>query len=546
VGKRFQLLRNKSWLIACLLLSATYGQSSHAFNYEQRMESYNGKLVSQLNNCGVHLTSGKRLRGSEAADTLVSNNVVARFTKHKSGIVAVTDSGTVYYSPNGRNLDGGGSTIKIGQVSSGVASVSSYKNDIIVHAGGRIFLITDALSSSRQTYSYYGGDTLFVGTYKDLIYLQRSDNTVKYTSNKWRLERIDWMTTMRWHGSKRIREIIPYRHGVATLTDAGLYWSTDPYQLITGEDTVRLLADTSKVVSIESHGGYSADQVYTVTVDRYRGDSHVGRDTETHDIEHEGSRGLYVALNNGDTFFSPDGKNLLGGGNTNRVTQGVDASLITQQVELYHEMFNSPNPPPKVSKIKSTVLARGAAETMAEDWFFNTSSKMSAAGWAMDFTGAPATVRLYDRGWSNWQYRWRDKGTQTGEFQLDTSGTFMGDNGVRIRAEGGCAIVTTVEFESTYTETWLSVTWGIGDTNLPLQSVDLSLENLNWDKLFGIDGCPTFYDADPIRNGFTNMSLMEFLGWGFYEALAYVEDTDYPGMVGGSVRDDQLFCNISF
>src|SRR5690606_32559575 len=78
------------------------------------------------------------------------------------------------------------------------------------------------------------------------------------------------------------------------------------------------------------------------------------------------------------------------------------------------------------------------------DWNVGVGLKRQATAVAFDFAGNPATVDVYDKGWSGMEYKWRYKKTSTGIFSQSTKVNVLGDDGVLVRPSSGCAIIAAV------------------------------------------------------------------------------------------------------
>jgi hypothetical protein len=237
-----------------------------------------------------------------------------------------------------------------------------------------------------------------------------------------------------------IKRIQGYDGGILTHAGNDVYISSSRYQSVTGASVRCLPVSGKQVASIIQRQG---------------------------DVNRFGyPMGLLVAFTDGTTYFSPDGKNISAGGRTAQVTRPFNTKRVEDILNRYLELERNSglyaNDNVYVSDTRVDLLNRGQRQEYSDNFFLGNSgstgtSAISALASHLD--GTPATVRVWDKGWSNWQYRWRDRGTQTGliSHSYDAS-SVIADLGIRLRAETGCSVVVAIETIGgklePFTKTW--------------------------------------------------------------------------------------------
>lgn len=579
-------LREKPLLILFFLYLAMSSVKVFAFNYNQKLIVHDDTFIAQLNNCGVHQTAGRYIRGNSRVATIVNQKEVLYFTNLEDGVASILVGGDIYFSPNGKHLDGGGSSYKIGNVPGSIQNLVGHRQNLIAHtkigSTNYIYLFENAKSSARIQTSFATSAFSIVGVVGDYLYIQLPDASVRFTYYSQELRSPTVLSRANANGSGQVRQIIQYRRGAAVLSDSGIYYSTDKAQLTSGPAVKILQTNTSHVRQIANKDGTSADETYTVTVDVYEGTGFVGRQNEVTTIAVDGTRGLYTALNNGNTYYSPSGNNLLGGGGSTLVTRGITPEMIRDHLKTYKEQLGDAAPD-NIDEIRSWVLSDGESVELGQG--SNILLKdLRFAGWMQDFAGYPATLRLYDKGWDNWEYKWRDMGLQTGTMDVKTNGSEIFDLGIKAKAVGGCAIVAAIKF-TTPADLKLSASYNPDNGNSSVQfsadeinistkygnngalqsigyggewgSINYGIDNFSWGgiyvdgytvnfhNIFNIEDCPSIANRLTFTNNSLNMSWFEFFSWGFKEYLYYHFDSNRAEGETRSIQNRNL-CSIDF
>ncbi len=477
-----------SWLF--IIFSLLTPLSAYSFEYHQNMIVHKGAIISQLNNCGVHRVDNLTLpingydpylaqnmvnqlgagnsvnftgffRGMTNSEPRVNAGDIARFSTFGEGVVSWSANGDVYYSPTGRNLDGGDkSTLLMNIYHPNIKNMATYKGSVILRGEGSaakynyLTVIDNALQANRTMRRHTINGIAFIGAYEGGIYVQHNDGRIGFSTSLDALNDVFSMPIVAPAGSPRIDQIIDYKGGVLFVASNGVYASQNPKEIFSGAQVEKLLDQNPGITSVASYGGLEHADIHTVTLDKYKNETHSSRETRVSKVEKEGSLGLLVALKSGYIYHSLDGKNLLGGGATVRVAGPVDTQALTEAFTFHQQRVSELNAPwggtPEVKKgdvkVKVFLANQGNSITLINrDWSFGTpGAQYVASGLAFDFAGNPATLNVYNKGWSGFEYKWRYKQTAEGVFSQTTKQNVIGDDGVLVRPTSGCAIIVAV------------------------------------------------------------------------------------------------------
>jgi len=423
------------------------------------MVEYKGGIVSQLNNCGVSYTpTGRYLWGAGRLTTDLQSNskTISKLYNASNGILSVTSDGEAYFSPDGRYLTGGNSSTRyLGKYD----EAQAYGNTIILQnrstkrVKGRVVRMASTLkvytnpgsaSESVKTVTLVKDSALLknsigsapdewyyevVGGANDEIFLREVILTQRPSKNPRLRVRSEYLSLVAVKdiadlssesGSFRklhviqktprvrnrpakvlnqpemnlvgnIKKIIPYNEGLLTYTNDQIIVSSNTSNVVTGSGTNVLNTSGKTISSVLQRGGAGYE------------------------------RGLLVAYTDGTSYFSEDGQNLVGGGKTSQITSPFNTSDIRSELNAYlknerHSTYSDGNTA-VVDSIKVSILNKGESEEFSKNFIVGKSgtegsSAVSAIAGQLD--GDPATVKVYNKGWSNWQYKWRYQGKQTG------------------------------------------------------------------------------------------------------------------------------------
>lgn len=469
-----------------VMVLSLVSMTSFAFEYNTQMIDYKGGVISQLNNCGpTYSSSGRYLWGFDrlTADVDGTGLDVIDMYSVTDGVLSITSDQKSYFSSSGRNLSGGGSTKYLGifdeaQAFDDTIYLQKYKRETVRGrgVGGRPGAPTTKVTitftlienpgkswENKKTVvvkSPYGGTLEILGVVNNRIYLReyqfikgngrtpgrtvfnrivsvtnlkdletqkgsfRTNHEIKYRtgrgasgiSNQSEADRI-----------AAVKRILPYNGGSIAYGDTWITTSTSSTNVVYGSSTSNIYSNSrKKVSSILPRGGDS------------------GRSGS--------SKGLLVAFKDGNSYWSPNGSNLTGGGRTSQITQPLSASIAQEEMAYYLNNQRSPyiqrNAPLSVSRIAVALINKGGSADFAKNKFIGsggTNANSSIVGFASEFNSSPATVKVYDKGWSGWEYKWRYKGTQTGIVEQYTEGQIVGETGIKLRTVDACAMVVVVE-----------------------------------------------------------------------------------------------------
>lgn len=255
------------------------------------------------------------------------------------------------------------------------------------------------------------------------------------------------MQTVAPAGSPRIQQVIDYKGGVLFVASNGIYTSKTPTQVFSGSDVKKILDRNPGITSVANYGGQDNIESYTVTVDKYKNEKFVSRETRVNNIKKEGTLGLLVALKNGYIYHSPDGNNLLGGGKTVIAATPINTDGMKNALATFMSSVKKKENWIYPKDVKVNVYLANqwdSVKLINADWNVGVGLKRQATAVAFDFAGNPATVDVYDKGWSGMEYKWRYKKTSTGIFSQSTKVNVLGDDGVLVRPSSGCAIIAAV------------------------------------------------------------------------------------------------------
>lgn len=425
--------------------------SSFAFEYNQKMIEYQGGVISQLNNCGVSYNKdGIFSRGLHGITSPISSpeNTVVDFKKMGEGVVSVLDDGRVYYSPNGRSLDGGNESILIRDIELDyrpctsprctgivtakilglevqgdyIAILTTQKMYMLNFQAGRLNQSVDHDFSYTQSCNFRGCQPTVITTKMisavsvngGLFYVQFSNGDIRYSSSIGELAATKQLRSLQ-SAAPPIKQIVPYGVGIATLlNDSRIIYSSN----ITNPTSGTLLYDgrnQKKVSSIMSYGGYGASNIFVNFIDGY-------------------------------TTYSPYGTNLLGGGDTIEVMKPIDTNavrdkLVAQFEPIKQQQINSYGHLVVKTEIKTKILNKGDSIEFSGSWAAGYDGSNIVAANAVDFSGKPVSVKVFDKGWDGIEYKWRGRNEQKGTVIHSHDFDTVGRSEIKLTSQKTCAIV---------------------------------------------------------------------------------------------------------
>lgn len=494
-----------NYRVFLFLLVGVLPLNSMAFEYNTEMVEFNGGVISQLNNCGARYTaSGRLIWGltSQGPQLQSNDETITELYSVSDGVVAIIESGEAFFSPDGKNLSGGGSTRSLG------------KYDSVKAFDDRIFLLNR--TSRRSAVRGIGGTTYTMSKYRVIhnpgkasetetnIEIERADK-VQYdilgiANDQIYLREYTYSEPVNPRGSPTIEllniisvanlndllsesgtykvvhtversapvrgtgrsilnpvvhsristveEVIPYNGGVLAYGEKWVYVSRDTDALFEGSGVTQIYDGDQKISSLLNRGGETSVDGYEL--------------------------GITTTYKDGRSYFSPDGLSLNGGGNTTQFTAPVSGDSVTGMLSNYVKTVTGNTV--TVNKTTWAILNRGQTADFAEGFFVGSSNSNGygkVVGFASTFDGGAAEVRLYDKGWDGWEFKWRDRGTVEGVVDIETSQkSIIGDTGIRIRAEKGCVLFAGAETISQEVEP-IEFSWNVApDGSFVNPSVD--------------------------------------------------------------------------
>jgi hypothetical protein len=191
---------------------------------------------------------------------------VTAMTRYGKGVLTAFSGEAVYYSPDGQNLGGGGNTTRVYHGAVGVSAMIAYRNG--VYPNGVITAFSD-----------------------DLIYLSPDGQNLNGGGS----------SILVYGGTQTVTAMTSYLNGVLTaFSGGGVYFSADGMNVgeNAGNTTLRYQGPPYVVAIAES-------------------------DMACYPPNCARARGVLAAFSTGEIYFSPDGQNLHGGGNSVLVYGGT-------------------------------------------------------------------------------------------------------------------------------------------------------------------------------------------------------------------------------
>jgi hypothetical protein len=418
---------------------------------------------------------------------------------------SVLENGSIFYSRDGRYLDGGGSTTKLAVIenkyvtrvtkfgteyekyinTSGVLGnqffVLQTKKDKDYHtnkvigkscsgrgpcsnvyerAYGTEVWVFDMPSGSLSKFVYKSAlrrmDRV-LGSSNGIVYVQFSNGDIGSFSSLGILNGIDTVSILH-AAAPAIAKVIPYRHGLLAYNKNSAFWSNNASQVVSGSDVTKIYSGTRNISSFLNYGG--------------------DRATES-SVRANASRGLIAAFEDGYIYFSPDGNNISGGGNTREIVRPFDTNVLKRQFFAYFTslksqgiVWESPIFPGEFLSVATghkitlknmsvRLMNRGASEDYAKNPIvLNGSGNSYVTSMVSDFGGNFVNVNVSDKGWDGIEYKWRNRGERYGVFSHEVDGAFVERPEIRITATNSCVIAATYE-DTNYSGDAVGKTWNL-------------------------------------------------------------------------------------
>lgn len=556
-------------LLLCLLF---VGNTAFAFNvYNQKLLSYKGGVISELNNCGPTYTSnGKYLVGQRNLTASLSKYArdIDFYDNVSSGVASFLSDGRLYYSPNGKYLTGGGGTKYLGTFSDRysykqrthtiykdyIVSIGTYGNKIVlvrakkdkdypnieeiigyrminryqkepVYAKGyyhevSVFTVQSDGGFVKDVFAEVSGRRLdrILGGVGGKLYGQFSDGDIAYFDHIQELEDFSESTTIH-AGAQKLRRVKEYANGVLAFGDNVAYTSTHTDRLISGSGVSRIYSGSKTIADLLNYFGDKSSA-------------------------YGGSVGLIAAFTDGNIYYAPNGRNLVGGGKTELMVKPFKAPEAKENLTRYLNGLVSGGALIKVSDgyynpqtghqlnmsdLSVSLINFKDTRDFSKNLFaFDGTASSRVFSIISDFSGAPAKVQLYDKGWDGVEYKWRNRGVREGVVDHSVSGTFIGVTEIRMRASYGCVVAASYEQIGGSGEGF-----NLGDWEL---NADFSVANspAGYDAIDYMFIAPgdngffreTYDDYDLLPSGYT---LNEIIAWASYNANVYVKgETGHP------------------
>lgn len=555
-------------LIKTLILFL-FCQSVFAYEYNTDLINYKGGVISQLNNCGpVYTSSGRYIWGVNPLATPLQSGTaqIENIYSVSGGVLSVTSDNKAYFSPDGKHLSGGGNTRYLGQYSSAhgygdkiflqtvsrtitrgsaattkslftvythpgsaseskktveVSNKSGIRYEIVGEANGHYFIRSVIVT---QLTGRQAGQVR--KAFKELASFTSIEHFNTKSSSYAVLHRAEMSTPSRGSPSRllngeemtkvgQIQKIMPYNGGILAYGNTWVNVSNNGANIVEGAGTGTLYSGSRAIASLINRGG----------------DSGVGGS----------SKGILISYKDGYTYWSENGANLAGNGNTKTITRPFNAADIEREMSYY---LNNDRHyqliveyPYSIENLKIGILNKYESAEFSKNFFIGSSGGGFSALTAMasDFKGEPALMRVYDKGWSGWEYKWRDRGVRTGLIDHSYSGSFIGDLGIKLKAEKTCAIVVGLETIGDDIKPF-EFTWDINPDgsfafNNPLTGSDTSSQNNPWG---------TFAEGELDFMDFYPKTLFERIMLLVYEGADLMRDKNNKPVVGVPVSSMKM------
>jgi hypothetical protein len=293
------------------------------------MIPYKGGIITAFSGGGIYFSPDGTNPGGGGNTKLVyaapqfSTNRLVSMIPYGTGVLTTFSSfqyERVYYSPDGLNLGGGGNTSQVYSGSARVVSMLPYQGGVLTAFAGSSLLLSQAnwityspdgrnLGGGGNTVLVYYGSQQVVSMIRAPaggVYTAFANGGIWFSHDDpamWNLSTGSNNSFQIYSGTAQVVTMIPYQGGVITeFANGNVYYSPDGFHLAGGGNTILAYASprfsTRQLVKMMPYRG----GVLSVFADP----------------------GLVPHYS---IYFSPDGSNLGGGGNTALVYYGTDQVL---------------------------------------------------------------------------------------------------------------------------------------------------------------------------------------------------------------------------
>jgi hypothetical protein len=298
------------------------------------MIPYAGGVVTAFVNKQIYFSAdGRHLGGSQTRTTrrvYGGDQSVVKMIPYGSGVITAFADHAIYFSPDGQHLGGGGNTVRVYEGMEKVVAMIPYAGGVITaFSDHAIYFSPDGrnLGGGGRTTRVYGGDQSVVTMipYRSGIITAFSGHNIYFSPDGRNLGG-GGSTVRVYGGDQSVTAMIPYNGGVITaFSSKHAFFSPDGQHLGGGGNTVRVYGrGTSKIVKMVPYAGgvftvfANEDNSIRFSLDgrHLGGDGTDGRVYEkvVEMILYE--NGVITAFSGRGIYFSPDGNDLAGGGDT--------------------------------------------------------------------------------------------------------------------------------------------------------------------------------------------------------------------------------------
>ena len=428
-------MRKVKLLISVFLLC--FLSRANAYDYNQILAEYHGGIIGSVNNCGVNLSHNPRyLRGAGSLSLQSPGTVFEAITAlGKSGVVSVTGDGIVFYSPNGLNLSGGGDTVLLDAVASaysfeslplpreyiqylGTKNIVEVKNEgkVLIHSSysflGASLMVVDA---NGVLHNDAISDVKFIGYASNKIYYQNTAGEI-YTYASVNDLLADYNPKYVETSAKTIETIASYKGGLLTVADGSLFYSPSTQSLLSGAGVENLYPDNNGSITqmIVIAGTPSYIPISNLDVDF---------------VVETKPENIVMSLRDGK--LSWNGKSAL---------EPINIPMLKLRLSSSFYIYSG------IDVIDAKFLDYGRSQKYGSGFFVLKESANNTVALAIGLDGSPTTVKLEDKGWDSFQYKWREKGERTGYFSQEHGGRYIGDNEIKVTANHSCTALAAITY----------------------------------------------------------------------------------------------------
>ena len=449
--------------ILVLLFCMVFSSHANDFTYNQLLAEYRGGVIGSLNNCGVNFSTNPRfLRGAGSVPLQGPGERFVKITSFgEKGLISIAGASNVYYSPDGLNLSGGGSSVFLGNIAPpiyfawnmpfingmplGDAKISINlfevpdENIAIINISvGDIW--ANVIKVDATNFSVIPSTPVkFLGSANNRIYSQDIAGAIysfSSTSDYLNNNNGEYIET----SDKVIEGLKPFNGGLLTVADGILYYSTST-KLLSGSDVElmypKMQEKITQMITIAGETTYIPISVGDITII----------------IPQEKNDQLVVALDDGSVMWG-----------NKKVLSPIENEQYELELEYaYYLSENSWNSLSFDSFVYEVLNGRRELSTSVETTFLNYgenkeyggsfhfgTSDITTSGSVIGFNGLPTTIRIDNEKTVD---GWRNKGERTGTFTHAYSDSIIGlGNKTRVVANHSCTVVTAVTFKEKITD----------------------------------------------------------------------------------------------